>query len=77
MFGVGLHFSLDDLLSVRRIAIPGALGRIVLTTLLCVGIGRLWGWSIGAGLVFGLALAVASTVVRAAHARRPRTCSPR
>jgi CPA2 family monovalent cation:H+ antiporter-2 len=63
MFGVGLHFSLDDLLSVRRIAIPGALGRIVLTTLLCVGIGRLWGWSIGAGLVFGLALAVASTVV--------------
>jgi CPA2 family monovalent cation:H+ antiporter-2 len=63
MFGVGLHFSLDDLLSVRRIAIPGALGRIVLTTLLCVGIGRLWGRSIGAGLVFGLALAVASTVV--------------
>ena len=63
MFGVGLHFSLDDLLSVRRIAIPGALGRIVLTTLLCVGIGRLWGWSVGAGLVFGLALAVASTVV--------------
>jgi CPA2 family monovalent cation:H+ antiporter-2 len=63
MFGIGLHFSLDDLLSVRRIAIPGALGRIVLTTLLCVGIGRLWGWSVGAGLVFGLALAVASTVV--------------
>jgi K+:H+ antiporter len=63
MFGVGLHFSLDDLLSVRRIAIPGALGRIALTTLLCVGIGHLWGWSIGAGLVFGLALAVASTVV--------------
>ena len=63
MFGVGLHFSLDDLLSVRRIAIPGALGRIVLTALLCVGIGRLWGWSVGAGLVFGLELAVASTVV--------------
>jgi K+:H+ antiporter len=63
MFGVGLHFSLDDLLSVRRIAIPGALGRIVLTALLCMGIGHLWGWSLGAGLVFGLELAVASTVV--------------
>jgi CPA2 family monovalent cation:H+ antiporter-2 len=63
MFGVGLHFSLDDLLSVRRIAIPGALGRIVLTTLLCVVLTRWWGWSVGAGLVFGVSLSVASTVV--------------
>jgi CPA2 family monovalent cation:H+ antiporter-2 len=63
MFGVGLHFSLDDLLSVRRIAIPGALGRIVLTTLLCVMLTRWWGWSVGAGLVFGVSLSVASTVV--------------
>ena len=63
MFGVGLHFSLDDLLSVRRIAIPGALGRIVFTTLLCIGIAKAWGWSVGAGLVFGVSLSVASTVV--------------
>src|SRR5262245_14544448 len=63
MFGVGLHFSLDDLLSVRRIAIPGALGQIVLTTALCVGVAELWGWSFGAAIVFGLSLAVASTVV--------------
>jgi len=63
MFGVGLNFSLDDLLSVRRIAIPGALWRIALATLLCVAIARWWGWSLGAGLVFGLALSVASTVV--------------
>ena len=63
MFGVGLHFSLDDLLSVRRIAIPGALGRIVLTTLVCIAIARLWGWTLGAGLIFGVSLSVASTVV--------------
>ncbi len=63
MFGVGLHFSLDDLLSVRRIAIPGALGQIVLSTALCVGVAELWGWSLGAAIVFGLSLAVASTVV--------------
>ena len=63
MFGVGLHFSLDDLLSVRRIAIPGALGRILATTALGLGVALAWGWSVGAGLVFGLALSVASTVV--------------
>jgi monovalent cation:H+ antiporter-2, CPA2 family len=63
MFGVGLHFSLDDLLSVRRIAVPGAVGQITVTTLLCVAVARLWGWSAGAGVVFGLSLAVASTVV--------------
>jgi CPA2 family monovalent cation:H+ antiporter-2 len=63
MFGVGLHFSLSDLLEVRRVAVPGALGQIVVTTLLGFGLARLFGWSAGAGIVFGLALSVASTVV--------------
>lgn len=63
MFGVGLHFSLDDLLEVRRIALPGALLQIGVATALGMGMAHLWGWSIGGGLVFGLALSVASTVV--------------
>jgi CPA2 family monovalent cation:H+ antiporter-2 len=63
MFGVGLHFSVDDLLAVRRIAIPGAVGQIAAATALGAGVARFWGWSFGAGLVFGLALSVASTVV--------------
>jgi CPA2 family monovalent cation:H+ antiporter-2 len=63
MFGVGLHFSLSELLEVRRVAVPGALGQIVVTTLLGFGLARLLGWSAGAGIVFGLALSVASTVV--------------
>lgn len=63
MFGVGLHFSLADLLSVRRIALPGALAQIGVATALGAGVATLWGWSLGAGLVFGLALSVASTVV--------------
>jgi CPA2 family monovalent cation:H+ antiporter-2 len=63
MFGVGLHFSVDDLLAVRRIAIPGAIGRIVIGTALGIAAAMLWGWSLGAGIVFGLALSVASTVV--------------
>jgi CPA2 family monovalent cation:H+ antiporter-2 len=63
MFGVGLHFSASDLLAVRRIAIPGAVGQIVLATLLGMGMCRLWGWPLGSGLVFGLSLSVASTVV--------------
>jgi CPA2 family monovalent cation:H+ antiporter-2 len=63
MFGIGLHFSLKDLLAVQRIAVPGAIGRIVATTATGVGITHLWGWSLGAGLVLGLALSVASTVV--------------
>ena len=49
MFGVGLHFSASDLLAVRGVALPGALGQIALATLLGVGLGWLWGWSIGAG----------------------------
>ncbi len=63
MFGVGLHFSVDDLLSVRRVAIPGAFGQLAVATALGVGLAWLFGWSIGAGLVFGLCLSVASTVV--------------
>ncbi len=63
MFGVGLHFSIKDLLSVRRIAIPGAVGQILTATLIGAGVAHLWGWSLAAGLTFGLALSVASTVV--------------
>jgi CPA2 family monovalent cation:H+ antiporter-2 len=72
MFGVGLHFSLKDLLSVRAIAVPGAIGQIAVATLMGMGLGHALGWSLGAGLVFGLALSVASTVVllRALQERR-------
>jgi CPA2 family monovalent cation:H+ antiporter-2 len=63
MFGVGLHFSLRDLLSVRRIAIPGAICQIAVATLLGLGLASLFGWTMMEGLVFGLALSVASTVV--------------
>ncbi|MFO7478175.1 MAG: YbaL family putative K(+) efflux transporter [Methyloceanibacter sp.] len=72
MFGVGLHFSLEDLLSVRAIAIPGAIAQIACATLLGIALTTWMGWPIGAGLVFGLALSVASTVVllRALQERR-------
>ena len=63
MFGVGLHFSLDDLLAVRRIALPGAVVQIAVATVLGMAVSATWGWSLAAGLVFGLALSVASTVV--------------
>ena len=63
MFGVGLHFSLKDLMSVRALAIPGALVQIAFATLLGLGLAMLLGWGLGAGLLFGLALSVASTVV--------------
>ncbi|WP_036170021.1 YbaL family putative K(+) efflux transporter [Massilia sp. 9096] len=63
MFGVGLHFSLDDLMEVKGIALPGAVLQIVVATLMGIALSHLWGWSLGAGLVFGLALSVASTVV--------------
>lgn len=63
MFGVGLHFSLDDLLAVRKIALPGAVGQIAVATLMGMGVAAVWGWDIGAGLVFGLSLSCASTVV--------------
>jgi CPA2 family monovalent cation:H+ antiporter-2 len=72
MFGVGLHFTLEDLLSVKAIAIPGALVQIASATVLGMGLAWLLGWTVGAGLVFGLALSVASTVVllRALQERR-------
>jgi CPA2 family monovalent cation:H+ antiporter-2 len=63
MFGVGLHFSLKDLLSVARIAVPGAIGQIVVATLMGMALSWALGWSHLAGFVFGLALSVASTVV--------------
>ena len=72
MFGVGLHFSLKDLLSVRAIAVPGAIVQIAFATALGAALAWQLGWSAGAGLVFGLALSVASTVVllRALQERR-------
>ena len=72
MFGVGLHFSLKDLLSVRAIAIPGAVVQIAIATVLGMALGWLMGWSFGAGLLFGIALSTASTVVllRALEERR-------
>ena len=72
MFGVGLHFSLQDLLSVRHIAVPGAVVQIAAATLMGLGLAWLMGWGLAAGLVFGLALSVASTVVllRALQERR-------
>jgi len=72
MFGVGLHFSLDELLKVKGIAIPGAIAQIAVATLLGMGLAYLLGWPVAAGLVFGLALSVASTVVllRALQERR-------
>jgi len=71
MFGVGLHFSVKDLLAVRRIALPGAIVQIGVATLLGMGVATWWGWDLGAALVFGLCLSVASTVVllRALEAR--------
>ncbi len=63
MFGVGLHFSLKDLWAVRRIAIPGALLQMLIATGLGFILTQLWGWSIGASLVVGLAISIASTVV--------------
>lgn len=63
MFGVGLHFAFDELIKVRRIALPGALVQIAVATAMGMSLGSLWGWELGASLVFGLALSVASTVV--------------
>ncbi len=63
MFGVGMHFSLRDLLEVRNIALGGAAAQVVVTMLMTLALTHHWGWSWGAGLVMGLALSVASTVV--------------
>ncbi len=72
MFGVGLHFSVRQLMAVRAIAVPGAIVQIGVATMLGMGLAHLLGWSISSGLVFGLALSVASTVVllRALQERR-------
>ncbi len=72
MFGVGLHFSPRDLMSVRRIALPGAILQVLIAAALGAGAAHLLGWPLGAGIVFGLALSVASTVVmmRALQERR-------
>jgi len=71
MFGVGMHFSVGDLFAVRRVALPGALAQIAVATALGAGVASLWGWPLGAGIIFGLSLSVASTVVllRALEAR--------
>lgn len=63
MFGVGLHFSLKDLMAVKNIAIPGAIAQIAVATLLGIGLSSLLGWDLVTGLVFGLCLSTASTVV--------------
>ncbi|MCP5246035.1 MAG: Kef family K(+) transporter [Burkholderiales bacterium] len=63
MFGVGLHFSLADLLAVKRIALPGAVVQMTVATLLGMMLASWWGWNMGAGLVLGLSLSCASTVV--------------
>ena len=63
MFGVGMHFSLRDLMAVRAVALPGAVAQIAVATALGIGLAMAWGWSLGAGILFGVALSVASTVV--------------
>ncbi len=63
MFGVGIHFSMRDLLAVRSIAVPGALAQIGVAVALGIGVSMTWGWSLGAQVVLGLAISVASTVV--------------
>ena len=63
MFGVGLHFAVEDLLAVRKIALPGAVVQMVVATALGAGLATLWGWPFGGALVFGISLSVASTVV--------------
>lgn len=63
MFDVGMHFSVQDLWAVRSLALPGALIQIMVATAMGAGVAALWGWSLGTGMVFGLALSVASTVV--------------
>ncbi len=63
MFGVGLHFSLDDLMAVKKIAVPGAIVQIAVATALGMVTSNLWGWDLGASIVFGLCLSCASTVV--------------
>ena len=83
MFGVGLHFSAADLMAVRWIAIPGAIGQILVATAVGALMAWAWGWSVGAAIIFGLSLSVASTVVllraledRNGRRRHPMAASP-
>src|SRR6267378_4418176 len=86
MFGVGVHFSLEDLWSVRWVAAPGAIGQIVIATAVTALVVPLWGWTYAQGIVFGLAIAISSTVVlirtltdagllESAHGKTARSCS--
>jgi CPA2 family monovalent cation:H+ antiporter-2 len=63
MFGVGIHFSPKDLVAARGVIVPGAVGQMIVATLVGAGVARLWGWSWSSGIVFGLALSIASTAV--------------
>jgi monovalent cation:H+ antiporter-2, CPA2 family len=63
LFGAGMHFSVADLWAMRAVSVPGAVAQIIVATGLGIGVTHLWGWSLNAGLVFGLSLSVASTVV--------------
>jgi CPA2 family monovalent cation:H+ antiporter-2 len=63
MFGVGIHFSIEELLSVWKVAVPGAIGQVLLTIAATLAVTTFWDWPVGHGIVFGLALSVASTVV--------------
>ena len=77
MFGVGLQFHLEELLAVRRIALPGAPIGMAAATALGAGAARMFGWSWAAAIVFGLALSVASTVVLCACSLTPASCTRR
>src|SRR4029079_1634426 len=63
MFGVGLHFHLKDLLAVRKVAIPGAIAQSIVATILGIAVAMIFGWPPKSGIVLGLAMGVASTVV--------------
>jgi CPA2 family monovalent cation:H+ antiporter-2 len=76
MFGVGIHFSLSDLLAVRRVAVPGALGQIAIAAGLGIGLASTWGWGAGTGVVFGLALAVARRSCSCAAWTTATSCAP-
>ena len=75
MFGIGLHFHIKDLLAVKNIAIPGAVTQILITTLFSMFLAHLFGWGWGAGVVFGIAISVASTVVLTRVSQKTTICT--
>ena len=77
MFGVGLRFSLDDLLQVKRVAVPGAVVQMAAATAMGAAMAHAWGWDLGAALVFGISLSVASTWWCCSRRWRPRARSTR